>query len=60
MIFTVLKLMQVGEKFLLIIKVDETTFQISVYDEHTGTTLLRPCEPSMENMQRALNILGGK
>lgn len=58
MIFTVVKLMTVDGKSLLIIKTDESTLQISVYDEHTGTTLLRPCEPNIENMQWALNLLG--
>ena len=57
MYYSVIKLQTVGDRSFLIIKKDDGMPQISVYCEHTGMTLMRPCQPTLENMKLAIAIL---
>lgn len=58
MIYTVFKILSENNKQLLLVQDKNTdTFQICVYDEHTGNTLMRMSTPSVVEFQRALNII---
>ena len=58
MIYTVFKILNENNKQLLLVQ-DKTTdtFQICVYDEHTGNTLMRMSKPTVEEFERALSII---
>ena len=56
--FTVYKVCQVNSRQLLLIQpIGDSDFSLSVYDEHTGQTLLRMTQASLEEFKRALAIL---
>lgn len=58
MIYTVFKILSENNKQLLLVQDKNTdTFQICVYDEHTGNTLMRMSTPSVTEFQRALDII---
>jgi hypothetical protein len=58
MIYTVFKILAENNRQLLLVQDKNTnTFQICVYDEHTGNTLMRMATPSMAEFQRALDII---
>jgi len=59
MFFKVLKLLQVDQTQLLIVLDQNEKPMLTVYDEHEGQTLLRMCEPTVENLERAVNVLKG-
>ena len=45
-----------GRQFLVIRGIDDKPM-VSVYCEHEGQTLLRPCEPTLANLRHALRTL---
>jgi hypothetical protein len=55
--YKVLKLAQQETRQLLIVLDNNETPMLTVYDEHQGQTLLRLCEPTIENLTWAVNIL---
>lgn len=58
MFFKVLKLSQVETRQLLVVlDTAEERPMITVYDEHAGQTLVRMCEPTVDNLTIAINIL---
>lgn len=59
MFFKVLKLTQVDFVQLLIVLDQDEKPMLTIYNEHEGKTLLRMCEPSIENLDRAVKILNG-
>ncbi len=61
MIYTVFKLLSENNRQLLLVQ-DKggETFQICVYDEHTGNTLMRLTKPSVEEFERAISIIKEK
>ncbi len=60
MFFNVIKLIQHGYQQLLIVIDKEGHPSITIYNEHEGQTIMRMCEPTLENLQRAVDILNGK
>lgn len=59
MFFKVMKLTQVGNLQLLVV-IDQTEKpMLTIYNEHEGQTLLRMCEPNIDNLERAVRILNG-
>jgi hypothetical protein len=59
MFFKVLKLTQVDFVQLLVVLDQNEKPMLTIYNEHEGKTLLRMCEPSIENLDRAVKILNG-
>lgn len=59
MIYTVYKVCSKDSRQLLLIKQpDQDAFSLSVYDEHSGTTLMRMTEPvTVDLLKRAIAIL---
>ena len=58
MIYNVVKLTQVGYVQLLLVTGGKAGKpSITIYNEHQGETILRMCEPTVENLQRAIDIL---
>ena len=55
--FVVHRILQVGSRQLLLIQPDSYSFNLAVYDEHTGQTLLRLCNASLEEFERAIALL---
>lgn len=60
MFYNVIRLAQQDFQQLLVVIGKDNDPAITVYDEHHGQTILRMCEPNVENLQRALDILKGK
>jgi hypothetical protein len=56
MIYTVFKIAKHGTNLLLLIKTGDE-FALSVYNERTGNTLMRPAESNLANLERAVAIL---
>ncbi len=47
-----------GTRQLLLIQgLGDSTISLAVYDEHTGTTLMRMTTPSLEEFTRAIALL---
>lgn len=44
-------------QLLLVQGVGDTPISLAVYDEHTGTTLMRMTEPTIEEFKRAIGIM---
>ena len=59
MIYTVYKVLQQDSKQLLLVKQPESdSFSLSVYDEHTGTTIMRLQEPiTLQLLKDAIRII---
>jgi len=58
--FTVYKILQHDTKQLLLVQgFGSVEFQLSVYDEHTGTTLKRLSNCTIEEFEEAIKILRG-
>jgi hypothetical protein len=56
--YTVYKILTVGSRQLLLIQgFDNTEFNICVYDDHTGTTVMRMTQPTVPEFKRALELL---
>lgn len=60
MIYTVFKVLSHDGKQLLLIQDKGTQeFSLAVYDEHSESTLMRMCRPSIEEFERAINLIKG-
>lgn len=57
MFYNVAKIASYDSRQLLLIKSDDNVPMISVYDEHSGQTLLRPCISNFDNLKHALFVL---
>mgnify|MGYP003349541056 CR=1 FL=1 len=57
--YTVYKILSHENRQLLLIKMPNDTYQLSVYNEHEGNTLMRLTDPTLENFERAIAILKG-
>ena len=55
--YTVHKILQHGSCQLLLIRVSDYEHNIAVYDEHTGTTLMRLTTCSLDEFKRAIALL---
>ena len=56
--FTVYKICEHEHKQLLVVQgVGTMEFQICVYNEHTGTTLMRLTQPTLAEFERAISIM---
>ena len=55
--FVVHMILQQGSKQLLLIQPDSYSFSLAVYDEHTGTTLMRMSTATLEELKRAIELL---
>lgn len=55
--FTVHKVCQEGTRQLLLIRVSDYEFNLAVYDEHTGDTLMHMSKCTLEEFARAIDML---
>lgn len=55
--YNVIKIAAVDTRRLLIIIGQDDVPMVSVYDEHTGQTLVRMCECNVDNLKYALGVL---
>ena len=60
MMYSVFKILQEGDKQLLLIKQTDDSFSFAVYDEHTGNTLMRMKQPTLENLEQAIAVIKGQ
>lgn len=61
MIYTVFKVLSnEGKQLLLIQDKGSEQFSVCVYDEHTGSTLMRMSAPTIEEFERAIAIVKGE
>ena len=57
--YNVIKLLELELLQLLVITGPDGRPALTIYNEHAGQTIMRMCEPTVENLQRAVNILKG-
>jgi len=57
--YTVYKVLTHGSRQLLLVN-DGLRISLCVYDEHTGQTLVRLCEPTIEEFTHALAVVKGE
>lgn len=57
MFYNVAKIAEYDSRQLLLIKGTDDIPMVSVYDEHGGQTLLRPCISNFDNLKHALLVL---
>ena len=55
--YTVHKILQHDSKQLLLVRVSDYEHSLAVYDEHTGTTLMRLTSCSLAEFKRAIALL---
>jgi hypothetical protein len=55
--YTVHKVCQHGSRQLLLVRVSDYEHNLAVYDEHTGTTLMRLTDCTLEEFKRAIVLL---
>jgi hypothetical protein len=55
--YTVHKILQVGTRQLLLVRVSDYEHNLAVYDEHMGVTLMRLTTCTIEEFKRAIDIL---
>ena len=55
--YTVHKILQHGSYQLLLVRVSDYEHNIAVYDEHTGTTLMRLTTSTLVEFKRAIELL---
>jgi hypothetical protein len=55
--YTVYKILAHNDKQLLLITQTDGSFGLAIYNEHTGNTLMRMTDPTLENFERAIRIL---
>jgi len=55
--FTVHKVCQHGTRQLLLVRVSDYEHSLAVYDEHTGTTLMRLSTCTLDQFKRAISLL---
>jgi hypothetical protein len=56
--YTVYKILTVGSCSLLLVNEGEK-ISMSVYDEHSGNTLLRLVDPTLEHFEHAIALIKG-
>ena len=57
MFYNVAKIAEYDSRQLLLIKGPDDIPMVSVYDEHTGHTVMRACISNYDNMKHALVVL---
>jgi len=57
--YTVYKVLAHNDKQLLLITQTDGSFGLAIYNEHTGNTLMRMTDPTLENLERAIRVLKG-
>lgn len=57
--YTVYKILEHENRQLLLIKQSDESFQLAVYNEHEGNTLMRMTNPTLKNFERAISVLKG-
>jgi hypothetical protein len=57
MFYSVAKIASYDTRQLLLIKGADDIAMVSVYDEHSGQTLMRACESNFDNMKHAMFVL---
>jgi hypothetical protein len=55
--YTVHKILQVGSRQLLLVRPNDYDCSLAVYDEHTGTTLMRMTTCTISEFKRAIALL---
>ena len=55
--YVVHKILQVGTRQLLLIQPDSYTFNLAVYDEHSGSTLMRITDCTLAQLKSAIALL---
>jgi hypothetical protein len=56
--YTVYKILTHGTRQLLLIQgIGEAGFNLAVYDEHTGTTIMRMTTPTLDEFKRAISLI---
>jgi hypothetical protein len=55
--FTVHKVCQEGTRQLLLIRVSDYEFNLAVYDEHSGDTLMHMSKCTLEQFAQAIELL---
>ena len=55
--YTIHKVCQQGTRQLLLVRVSDYAFSLAVYDEHTGTTLMRMTSCTVAEFKRAIDLL---
>jgi hypothetical protein len=55
--YNVIKIAEIDRRQLLVIIGQDGRPMLSIYNEHEGQTLMRMCEPTIDNLTRAVNIL---
>lgn len=58
--YTVHKVCQHGSRQLLLVRVSDYEHNLAVYDEHTGTTLMRLTDCTLEEFKRAIVLLASQ
>jgi hypothetical protein len=58
--YTVHKVCQHGTRQLLLVRVSDYEHNLAVYDEHTGTTLMRLTDCTLEEFKRAIELLASQ
>jgi hypothetical protein len=58
--YTVFKILSHEDMQLLFIRQADDSYSLAVYNEHTGNTLLRLTEPTLENLERAIKVMRGQ
>ena len=57
--YVVHRILQHGTRQLLLVQPDSYSFSLAIYDEHTGQTLMRMSNCTLEEFKRAISILEG-
>lgn len=57
MFYNVAQIASFDSRKLLLIKGVDSIPMVSVYDEHSGQTLMRACESNFDNMKHAMHVL---
>ena len=57
MFYNVAQIASFDSRKLLLIKGVDSIPMVSVYDEHSGQTLMRACESNFDNMKHAMYVL---
>jgi hypothetical protein len=57
--YTVYKILEHENRQLLLISQVDGSFQLAVYNEHEGNTLMRMTSPTLANFERAIAVLKG-
>lgn len=55
--YVVHRILQVGTRQLLLVQPDSYSFNLAVYDEHSGQTLMRIADCTLEQFKAAIALL---